>query len=119
MPSDEVNNIFKTISGMQNPMDKDLATSVWQKAAENGEDIGPEAADQNVEARAFIFYLLRGNCPSEVWEGLDLVTLAKDFSELPRIHQSPNDAKAKEKDECMRLAYGDKLHEELNAIWKR
>ena len=29
MPSDEINDIFKTISGMQNPMDKDLARSVW------------------------------------------------------------------------------------------
>ena len=119
MPSDEVNNIFKTICGMQNPMDEDLANSVWQKAAEDGESIGPEASGQNFEGRSFIYYLLRGNFPAEEWESLDLVELVNQFSKLPRIHRAPDDEKVKEKDECLRLVYGDKLHDELNAIFSK
>ena len=100
-------------------MDEDLANSVWKKAADDGESIGPEASGQNFEGRSFIYYLLRGNFPAEEWESLDLVELVNQFSKLPRIHRAPDDEKVKEKDECLRLVYGDKLHDELNAIFSK
>ncbi|KAL9182755.1 hypothetical protein ACHAXT_004034 [Thalassiosira profunda] len=119
MPKEALNNIFKTICGMQHPKDKDIANSVWKKAGEDGESIGPEAAGGNGDTRAFLYYLSRGNCPPDKWKDLDVVKLIGEFEHIPRIHKAPEDANAKEKDECRRLAFGDKLHEQLNAIWAR
>lgn len=92
--------------------------SVLQKAADEGEKLGPLASGQNVDTRSFFYYLLRGNSPSEGWEHLDVVKLVKDFDKIPRIHRAPDDAKAKEKDEYLRLAYGNKRHEELNTTFR-
>ena len=116
MPKKDVNNILKTISGMQHPIDEDLAKSVWKKAADDGESIGPHGSGMNADFRAFFYYLLRGNFPSNEWEDLDLVKLVEEFGNIPRIYRAPDNAAAREKDECLRLAYGDKRHEELNAM---
>ena len=119
MQSEQVNDLFKTICGMQNPKDEDLAKSVWKKAADDGECIGPEAAGQNCESRSFMYYLGRKASGGDNWDSMDIVELIKTFDGIPRVHRAPDDAEAKEKDECMRLAYGDKLHEEINAILRR
>jgi len=118
-PYEALNNILKTLCGMQNPRDEGIYLSVWQKAAEE-ERLGNEGAGHNATSRAFAYYFMRGasfSCKS-MWGVLDMVTLFKEFDKIPRIGKAPEDAKAKEMDECLRLARGDKQHEEMNAIWK-
>lgn len=118
MPTEAVNAIFNAMSSYpESQVGPGSVNSVWHKAATEGENIGPEACGMNWESRAFIYYLLRKNITAEEWKCLQVVDFVKEFSDIPRIHKAPNDEKAKEKDECLRLAQGDKLHAELNAIW--
>ena len=39
-----------------------------------------------------------------------------EFDVIPLMHRAPNDAKTKVKDDCLRLAYGDRRDEELNRM---
>ena len=115
MPSASVIKIFQVMCAASDPK---LRKDVLHKAADDGECIGPDAAGQNVETRAFFYYLIRADMSSEKWPGLDVVKLAKDFSALPSTCRAPNDEKVKEKDECLRLSRGDKLHNEINEMLK-
>ena len=115
MPSASVNKIFQVMCAASDPK---LRKDVLHKAADDGEYIGPDAAGQNVQTRAFIYYLIRADMPSDEWQILDAVKLAKDFSALPYIGRAPDDEKVKEKDECLRLSRGDKLHNEINEMLK-
>jgi hypothetical protein len=115
--NDVMNDIFRTIVGLQNPIDTDIAKSVWKKAADDGEFLGPHGSGFNYRSRAFFYYLFRAE--SAGWEGMDVKKLIKEFEGIPRIHTAPDDPKVKEKDECFRLAEGDKRHEETIRIFNR
>jgi len=119
MPTSSVNDIFKAIYSMQNQLDLNLVASVWQKSVDDGESNGPEPAGQNGKSRSFMYYLLRNSTSRQEWGSLEVVKLIKDFSQIPTIHKAPDDAKAKEKDKCKRLAVGDKRHDEYNAMISR
>jgi hypothetical protein len=116
MPSKAVNNIFKSVCGVNR---HSLAIEVLQKAADSGEFIGPEAAGMNVDTRAFVYFLVRANKSPEEWASLDVIKLTKEFSELPFLHRAPDDEKVREKDECLRLSRGDKLHQEINDMFRK
>ena len=116
MPSKAVNNIFKYVCGVSH---SSLAIEVLKKAADSGEFIGPKAAGMNVETRAFVYFLIRANKLSDEWANLDVVKLAKEFNELPYICKAPDDERVREKDECLRLSRGDKLHKEMNEMLRR
>mmetsp|Transcript_14057 Transcript_14057/g.21089 ORF Transcript_14057/g.21089 Transcript_14057/m.21089 type:complete len:513 (+) Transcript_14057:192-1730(+) len=113
--NDDMNQIFRIIVGLHNPIDTTIAGSVWKTAAEDGEFIGVHGSGCNYRSRAFFYYLLRSE--SDGWEGMDVTKLIKEFEDIPRIHKAPDDPKVKEKDECFRLAEGDKRHDEMNRIF--
>jgi hypothetical protein len=114
MPKAAVNKLMKEICGFY----PDHAKMVLQKAADDGELIGPDAAGQNIDSRAFIYYLIRADKSSNEWANLDFVKLAKEFDALSYTKE-PADELTKEKDQCMRLARGDKLHDEINEMLRR
>jgi len=127
MPMGAVNDLLKTICGMQNPKNGDIAKSVWQKAADDGEFLSPFGAGFNAQYRAFFYYFLRGNFLLREWgsvgwgqqDAMDVVKIYKEYDEIPFSHMAPkDDVKAKEKDECLRLAYGNKRHEERNEMFR-
>lgn len=88
--------------------------SLWLKAADDWELIGPDAAGQNIDARAFIYFLIRANKSAEEWASLDFIKIAREFG--AKSHK--NDV-IEEIDECMRLARRDKLHNEFKKMFKR
>eukprot|EP00985_Skeletonema_marinoi_P027472 scaffold22594_cov62-Skeletonema_marinoi.AAC.1 len=67
--NDDMNQIFRTIVGLHNPIDTTIAGSVWKTAAEDGELIGVHGSGCNYRSRAFFYYLLRSE--SDGWEGMD------------------------------------------------
>ena len=110
MPKEAVNKLMKAVCGSY----PDVAKEVLQKAADDGELIGPDAAGQNIDARAFIYFLIRSNKSSEEWASLDFIKLAREFGS-----KSYKNDVAEEIDECMRLARGDKLHNEIKEMIER
>lgn len=118
VPFEALNDMLKTMCGMQNPKDEELAKSVWQKAADDGEMLGPDGAGFNMQLRSFFYYLLRRSILPEDWKDLDMVKVYKEYSAIPMIDRAPDDEQAKEKDDCMRLAYGDERHEKRNAMFR-
>ena len=115
MPKDSVNTILKAVCGSY-PV---VAKQVLQTAADGGEHMGPEEAGHNTDSRAFVYYLIRADKPSDEWKSLDLVKLAKEFDRIPYICSAPDDEGAQEKDECLRLSRGDKMHEDINEFLSR
>jgi len=114
-----------------NPNEDSIAQEVWKKAA-GDELLGFMGAGFNARCRAFAFYFMRGafpcyegdkvgdqSFPQSSWESLDFVELFKEYEKIPRISKEPDNANAKEKDECLRLARGDKEHARMSAIWSR
>ena len=118
VPFEALNDMLKTMCGMQNPKDEELAKAVWQKAADDGEMLGPDGAGFNMQLRSFFYYLLRRSILPEDWKDLDMVKVYKEYSAIPMIDRAPDDEQAKEKDDCMRLAYGDERHEKRNAMFR-
>ena len=115
-PLEACNTLFKTVCGISNPENLELVKSVWTKACVDGDCIGPEAAGRNAEIRAFFYFLVR----SEKYEMANVGKKIKEFRKIPLLHKAKDgDKLAKEKDECFKLARGEKLHSELTAIFSR
>jgi hypothetical protein len=118
-PLEECNSLFKTVCGISNPEtpeNNELVKSVWSAASSDGESIGPEPAGQNAELRAFFYFLTRNG----QYKVINVVKKIKEFDKIPRMHRAKQDDEmAKEKDECFKLAYGEKLHSEISALLSR
>ena len=113
--NDDMNTIFRTIVGLQNPVDMSTVESVWKAAADDGEFLGTNGAGCNYYARAFFYYLLRSE--DSCSEDMDVVKAMKEFEKIPEISKAPDDPKCKDKDECLRLALGDRRYAERNRIF--
>jgi hypothetical protein len=113
-PFEDCNSIFLTVCGLSNPKNDELVKSVWEKAAGDGGYIGPDAAGHNETVRGFFYCLIRS---ADKYEMKDVVKKAKEFDGIPSLYRAKQNGKLNErvieKDECMKLAYGEKRHSEI------
>lgn len=87
LPDDnDMNQIFRAIVGLQNPVDMAIAKSVWKKAADDGEFLGVHGSGFNRRSRAFFDHLLQSE--SDGWEHMDATKVMKEFKEPPRTNKA-------------------------------
>jgi hypothetical protein len=107
---DACNTLFNTVCGMtNNPCcnTMDLCKSVWERAAAD-ELLGPEGAGKNYSSRAFFHFSLRRRGDPSKWK--DAVAKMKEFEKIPSLLRDSDNELAKEKEECFKLARGEKEH---------